>query len=212
MKRIRNLIFVLLLFGSFFISRCYAKDALSMDGRYWQYSEIPNEPNKVEIIECLRGNLIIGFLMKPDNIIDIGLVDDAIKEDTEVNSYTKITWKMFKESTENLDISGITVGQIKDGVNKFYEDFANRKIKIVDAIYVVKMQIQGKDPDLINAQIRYLKMQPISHEEFERAYNENLEKEQKGEKPDAELLLKMGIFINREGHKQGLFCYGRYAE
>jgi len=79
----------------------------------------------------------------------------------------EVNWKeLYEKSWEEISLHNITVGQLKDGINNFYKDFSNRKIKIVDTIFVVNMQIKGKALELINAQVRYLKMQPISYDLF----------------------------------------------
>jgi len=71
-----------------------------------------------------------------------------------------------KEKLDKISLHKITVGQIRDGVETFYKDFSNRKVKVVDAIYVVKMLIGGVVKEVIEAQIRYLKMQPLPVESF----------------------------------------------
>ena len=122
---------------------------------------------------------------------------------------------------EKLDLPDITVGQLKDGVDKFYEDFANRKIKIVDAIYIVKMQIEGENPELISAQIRYLRMQPTKKHSigeidkifFQYLKNPKINIKQKyldTGKFTRDDFLKEGLFIDEAGKLILLFRYGLY--
>lgn len=54
-------------------------------------------------------------------------------------------------------IENITNGQIKDGLDVLYEDFKNRSIKITDAIYVVKKQIEGTPQDDIEKILLWLR-------------------------------------------------------
>ena len=54
------------------------------------------------------------------------------------------------------------VGPLKDGMDKFYQDHRNQQIALVDALYVANMEIKGSRPELIDAQVRYLRMQPTS--------------------------------------------------
>jgi len=121
-----------------------------------------------------------------------------------------------------ISLAKITVGQIKDGVDAFYNDFSNRRIKIVDVIYVVKMQIKGENPELIDSQIRYLKMQPIEMEVLNK-YSEKylaFRIKNKGRKPtykeikngdfSFEDLLRAGRFTDASDNLHYLFCYGRY--
>jgi len=121
-----------------------------------------------------------------------------------------------QSTAENLALYQISVGQILDGVSAFYKDFSVRKIKVVDAIYVVKMQINGADPDLISAQIRYLKQQPISADEqikvWDKAkpFDHDFEKCFAAGKITAEDLFRIGFFINKDNKLLPLFHYGNY--
>jgi len=152
------------------------------------------------------------------------LANDVILNEISSNVFlfSGIYKNLIRDTVERLDLPGITVGQMRDGLNKFYEDFSNRKIKIVDAIYIVKMQIKGENPDLINAQIRYLKMQPIINPPFmieilniiKKSAEDpkfNIKKEYldtgKFTKDD---FLKSGLYIDEAGRFYRLFCYGLY--
>lgn len=64
---------------------------------------------------------------------------------------------------DKLFFQKIRVGHIVDGMNTFYADFSNERVKTRDAIYIVKMRIDGANPKLIDAQIRYLRMMPNVH-------------------------------------------------
>ncbi|MEA3369594.1 MAG: hypothetical protein U9Q24_04510 [Candidatus Ratteibacteria bacterium] len=119
----------------------------------------------------------------------------------------------------------ITIEQLRDGLDKFYENYKNQKIATVDAIYIVKMEIEGERPELIEAQKRFLRMAPIDR--FEKM-SENRAKFNTGEiskdiykniKATQELYLKMGVFAEakvenptkvEDYSKTPLFCYGIY--
>jgi len=120
----------------------------------------------------------------------------------------------IKTKTEELQLINITVGQLKDGIDKFYEDFANRRIKLVDAVYIVKMQIKGVRPDLIEAQTRYLRMQPTSLSEENKIWDKAPSKWSKEfeEKTglSKEYFLRRGIFYDEAGEMHFLFRYGIY--
>ncbi len=127
---------------------------------------------------------------------------------------------IYNKSLNEIALVKITVGQIMDGISGFYNDFSNRRIKIVDAIYVVKMQIEGDDPELIDSQIRYLKMQPINIEIKKKCWKKFVFTEKKGNKVtykeikngdfSFEDLLRAGIFIDASNNLHILFCYGIY--
>ncbi len=56
-----------------------------------------------------------------------------------------------------IGIYKITIGQIVEGLDVLYSDFKNRNIKINDAIYVVKRQIEGASEEHIEAMLQYLR-------------------------------------------------------
>jgi len=161
---------------------------------------------------------LVGFLSAEELILSDILFHEVLGN----KDLSSETLKIFGGILKRFDLSEISIGQIVDGLNKFYEDFSNRKIKIVDAIYIVKMQIKGENPDLINTQIRYLKMQPIINPPFlleilnilKKSAEDpkfNIKKEYldtgKFTKDD---FLKAGVFIDEAGKFYSLFCYGLY--
>jgi len=58
------------------------------------------------------------------------------------------------------DILGITVGQLIDGLNSFYSDFRNKRIRLGTAIYIVKKQIEVSPPEEVNTIINHLRKNP----------------------------------------------------
>jgi hypothetical protein len=115
--------------------------------------------------------------------------------------------KNIKERVSNLEMFEISIGQVYEGMNIFYSDFANRRIKVIDAFFIVKMQIDGRDPDVIQAQIRYLRMPPATSEESTRIIEKAIQgKEEVTEEED----LKMGWFRDKNGISHTLFRYGHY--
>ncbi len=113
------------------------------------------------------------------------------------------------EDIDKLSLFDITISQLTTGVDAFYKDFSNRKIKIVDAIYIVKMQIKRENPELIDAQIRYLKKQPIDSELRNQTPDMLLRLKETG-KMSKEDLLRIGRFITEDDKVHDLFCYGEY--
>jgi hypothetical protein len=53
-------------------------------------------------------------------------------------------------------IKGITSDQIVKGLDMLYRNQHHRNIKVVDAIYLVRKQLEGASPEEINATIEYL--------------------------------------------------------
>ena len=130
------------------------------------------------------------------------------------------------KKTKKFSLKG-TVGQIVDVVDEFYANPLNRNIKIIDAIYVANMQIRGENPDLIDAQIRYLRMQPIdpkiriqkmiecqikiSTQKLKKLKIKTKQTTAKDDSPDPEECLKGGLYVSKDGLSYvPLFCYGVY--
>jgi len=139
--------------------------------------------------------------------------------------FYKTSLEYTANKMKGLTLIGITIGQIRDGIDVLYKDFSNRRIRIIDAIFVVKMQIEGKDPDLIQAQLRYLRMHPINDKAHEEAINKisalmdkRIEKGLydftnedliNGIITEQELLF-YGTFVDKNNVNHNLFCYGYY--
>lgn len=132
----------------------------------------------------------------------------------------------LKEKMVDLSLEDITVNQLLAGIDAFYEDPSNRKIKIIDAVYIAKMQVMGLDPELIDAQIRCLRMQPVNYKtladalnKYAKISNENENKkigrkvtneDIKNGKISLEEILISRHFVDRNNEEHSLFCYGDY--
>jgi len=207
MKLKKTLIFCILIFSIVFISEASTekKDILEDDGTDW-----------IDYPDLARSAYVNGFIAG----VDVAggkfyVFRDSLKSEVYKEEYNK--------SLNEIALFKITVGQITDGVDAFYNDFSNRRIKTVDAIYIVKMQIKGKDPELIDSQIRYLKMQPIDKEIYDKCWKEYFAfrdakkskrnptyKEIKNGDFSFEDLLRAGIFIDASDNLHYLFCHGIY--
>lgn len=179
------------------------KDRMEMDGNDWINSSDSNKKGYVT-------GFISGLNVAREKIYTsrVGLKNEFDKE-------------TFDSDWKDIILNQFAVGQICNGMNAFYKNLNNSKIKMVDAIYVVKMQIQRENPELIDAQIRYLRIQPIDPGIFEECYKklEAFHKE-KGRDPtykeikngdfSFEDLLKLRQFIDENNNLHLLFCYGKY--
>jgi len=132
----------------------------------------------------------------------------------------------LKEKMAELTLYNITSNQFLAGIDALYEDPINRKIKIIDAVYIAKMQVLGLDPELIDAQIRCLRMQPVNQQALADALNkfalissENEKKkigrkvtneDIKSGKISLEEVLISRHFVDRNNENLSLFCYGDY--
>lgn len=149
-----------------------AADVMEIDGTDW---EKLGKPSNVKVY--FTSGFMSGSGVGYDSIINISLLpgtslSEEAKDSIDLKEF-KFRINLFKRQIDgkldDVKLKGITVGQLVDGVDEFYKDFSNRRIKIVDTIYVVKMQIKGENSELIDAQIRYLKMQPIDDKTFTEA-------------------------------------------
>jgi len=61
---------------------------------------------------------------------------------------------------------GVTVGRLKEGLNRFYEDFKSLQIKITEAIHLVKRQINGASNKEIEAITLFLRSPDKDHQKL----------------------------------------------
>lgn len=76
-------------------------------------------------------------------------------DDVKLIVYIEI--KRMQDFLSDYSIPNITSGQIADGLDILYEDFKNRNILLVDAVYVIKRQITGSPPEDIERILLYLR-------------------------------------------------------
>ena len=89
----------------------------------------------------------------------------TISKKNKKNIYTREEVLLLEEYINRLAnagmgrhlIMGITNGQISSGLDLLFADFRNKQIKVRDAIYVVKRQIEGASSDEIEAILLYLR-------------------------------------------------------
>jgi hypothetical protein len=58
---------------------------------------------------------------------------------------------------EEFELDDITTQQLLDALAVFYTDDRNLSIKTVNAIYIAREKLRGKDPDYIEAWTRWLR-------------------------------------------------------
>jgi len=56
-----------------------------------------------------------------------------------------------------FNVFNITIGQLNEGLDLFYNDFKNKQIKLSSAIYVVKKQIEGASVEEIDTLSQWLR-------------------------------------------------------
>lgn len=69
---------------------------------------------------------------------------------------------------KQIDLSGITLGQTVDGLDKFYKDSRNMTVEAQQAIWIVKLEVRGAPQEFIDEEARLLRM-PIGERDYERS-------------------------------------------
>lgn len=72
----------------------------------------------------------------------------------------KVLERYERDAKEKMGIYGVTFPQLLRGIDKLYEEDKFQKT-IVDAVYVVQMELTGEKEEIIEVQKRYLLMQPL---------------------------------------------------
>jgi hypothetical protein len=197
------------------------RDLLDLDGNDWNsYPEI----EKLGFTQGFALAVNLGWALFPSD--QLLIKEDALKNTREEYMGIMLNRKDFMDKLYGITLFDITMGQFIAGLDTFYKDFSNYRIKVVDAIFVIKMQIQGKNPRLIEAQVRYLKMQPIAGETRVKALEkmtsmseENKKKtgrygvtqeDIKNNRISSEEILSAGFFIDENNNHYELFSYGKY--
>lgn len=199
-------------------------------GKEGRSSEADNGIGWKQNTEAMKVSWVAGF-MAGDNVACEKFGGWTSDETTDWNDesllrsigVSKEYVQRCKTDYKRLSIIGITVGQLQDGMDKFYEDYRNQRITMVDAIYVVKMEIEGERQELIEAQKRYLRTGPGSSSERLAEIVKYVSQMETGEikniKEYQELRLKCGQFAEPKVEKPTkmedydyteLFCYGTY--
>lgn len=70
---------------------------------------------------------------------------------------TKVTAKYLSAVQKGDDYSGMTFGQLIEGVDAFYKDFRNTRILTTDAMMVVKEQISGLSQKQIDEELQTIR-------------------------------------------------------
>jgi hypothetical protein len=201
-------------------SQAQVPDLFEKDGNDWNMGSI-------EFLRGMNIGMVQGFIMGTSLIYnEIGLRLERLAKSKTQTDLGKSSFELQHKKMEELTLFGISSGQLKDGIDVPYKDFSNRRIKIIDAFFIVKMQIEGKDPNLIQAQIRYLRMHPINDKAYEEAQkkmdaiyfrddakswdyvitNEHIKS---GAITEQELLT-CGIYVDKNNLNHYLFSHGEY--
>jgi hypothetical protein len=123
---------------------------LEQDGNKWRKVEVEN-----------KYAWLAGFLSGITVAINHFEVTYSKANFKTIEDYIEYKEKTKKSNSQSFGLWGIQVRKIAGQLDELYSDYKNLKIKMVDAVYIAKMELDGKRPELIKAQKRYLLMQPL---------------------------------------------------
>ena len=72
--------------------------------------------------------------------------------------------KFAELAKANFDFNDIAYGQYIEGLEKFYKDFRNKRIQVEDAMYYVRDDVRGLDPQKLESQILALRKYAASEQ------------------------------------------------
>jgi len=100
--------------------------------------------------EAVTGELKLQFI--------IGMMELSTRIPTEnFDRYQdeKGRWQYFETSHPYPHLFGTTPDQVLKGLDRFYGDYRNMNILILDAVHIVQMEVKGQSQEDIDWQIRY---------------------------------------------------------
>jgi hypothetical protein len=141
-----------------------------MDGNDWRQWTPPNKFSFIGgflsgahyVITYNIGHIKYGaenFTPEKGGEIYLASFDEKKKTFTRQEVQLLMEYAAYSETSVlgNYSVGNTTTGQISDGLDSFYGDFKNRKIKISDALYVVKKQIHGASSEEIEMLCQWLR-------------------------------------------------------
>lgn len=156
MRRFAGIFFILIFI--LFMGNAWAEYISNYDGNTW-----------IGWDDSTKNAFIVGFMSGCNIVVEenqMGIAakmyDLAVKEKKPKKTISEIFSHALDEKFRNEELKkysliNIAAGQMSDGLNTLYQDFKNRNIKITDAIYVVKKQIQGASAEEVEGVLLFLR-------------------------------------------------------
>jgi hypothetical protein len=110
------------------------------DGNWWL-----NQPKTTRAIYA------VGFF----DGMDLGHVFSFWKYASDKKSqqtWIPLTWESYGEYTQKY-LNNVTAGQLIEGLDSFYSDYRNRRIRVSDAVWLVANSIAGTPEEQLNKMI-----------------------------------------------------------
>jgi hypothetical protein len=149
MKRI---ILILSVLFSICSSSAKAESLLDKDGNYWKEM-------RFEKLYFLAGFITGSCFVAEDNIDSFTEGAPKLAETLRGQGWNEAV-KIRNDRLKKYKIMDIKVGQLSQGLDKFYSDYRNQRIKIQQAVYVVAREIRGAPSEEITAITEMLRASP----------------------------------------------------
>jgi len=96
----------------------------------------------------------------PEGILFLGRAEDMYGLVSELieSEFKERRRKLVTSFVRSLELSGITCGQIVDGLDKFYKDYRNKKVLTREAVWVVRLEVKGAPEEFIDQEARILRI------------------------------------------------------
>lgn len=168
--------FLLILFAS-----SVSQAQLKYDGYWWTglEQESTGIQESKDIAGLYANTMRLGYVM--------GVVEQVKADQMRYNvlySYGKdsstFAFKVLKSTFDPF--YSATFGQFRDGVSEFYKDYRNLQITVINAMFVVTMEVRGEPQEEIDLQIRSLRSENDSLiRVYQRLLKEQMEMEKRSQ-------------------------------
>jgi len=156
------------------------KDIGSLDGHDWAEWQANAKVNFIGGFIAGAGHVIGQNIKAQDEKYDslkafqayVSFISTKVAKPKETFSREEVSLvlgkskEVFNNQIYTYNIYGIANSQIVDGLNLLYSDLKNKRIKLVDAIYVIKRKIKGASSAEEEAILQYLRADKDSDKLF----------------------------------------------
>jgi len=155
MKRFHFLLFCILLVG-LIAKPCFSEEvkAPSLNGYEWESWN--NFVKLGWVMGFLRG---IHWAIWENHLFLLQFALRKPKDELGTIEWTEqVAHELHNEFMEGIDLGKGTYGQMITGLDEFYKDYRNKRILVVEAMYIVKLEVMGAPRELIDQVTRLLRM------------------------------------------------------
>jgi len=153
MRRVYILLFCILFVG-LITKPCFSEEIKEIDGYMW---ESWDDSTKLGWALGFSEGVNQAEMESSGPLETLGII---VKETFKKGAPAIKEWvdKTADLPRKRLDLSGITFGQIVEGLDKFYKDYRNMTVLVRKAIWIVKLEMRGAPQEFIDEETRILRM------------------------------------------------------